>query len=94
MAREQFHDKETAKSIRVGDLLELDPLHTIATRTRNRLIPPIQVVKIEYGPKCETGVMLSVVDGQERWEKLDAGWFFKPTPVPLPNKGDGHESDG
>jgi len=94
MAREQFHDRESAKLIRVGDILELDPAHTVATATRRRLVPPVQVVKIEYGPKCETGVLLYVSDGEDKWEKLDAGWFFKPTAVPSPDKGDGNERDG
>lgn len=89
-----YYDKESAKTIRVGDTVAIDPAHSVATKTRRRLVEPIQVVKIDFEARCETGVMLYVADAQDKWEMLDAGWFLKPAAVPSPDKGDGQASNG
>lgn len=73
----RYHTRESAGGIRVGDMLNPDPLWNQTERPQHRLAAPTRVLGVSQQRICETGVMLKVreVGGGERW--LSAGWFLQ-----------------
>jgi len=75
------YDRETAKEIREGHVLALDPRYNERQAPINRLRAPITVLEVGYGGHCESGVLLKCRDGGGKFIVLDAGWFIN-----IPNK--------
>ena len=68
-------DCESAKSIKVGDMLCVDNLWN-RTEPKHKLTIPTEILGTKNA-QCQTGVLLLVrcISGMERW--LSAGWFHK-----------------
>ena len=63
-------------SVKPGDLVVADPLWNETTAVRYRRLPPVsEVMNVERGRGCQTGVKLSVRSLTGWTMQIDAGWF-------------------
>ena len=69
-------NSETAKKVKIGDLLVPDELWN-RTERHHKLAIPTEVLGVREA-QCQTGILVLVrcTSGLERW--LSAGWFLTP----------------
>jgi len=82
--RKMNFNEVTAKSIKVGDMVSVDPEWNRSNgKTARRFTKFVPVRSVQHDQLCQTGTLVEVIDNGGESQTMSAAWFG-PTREPTP----------